>query len=361
MNSVVNKLIVAVFTVSVLILPFSPLSADELYQYVSLDNGIRIALCSPETILEYCTRRDEEGRLIFRLPEGGSYIFIEDTADPAIVNKGDGSFHPMRTEEVLAALDEIDVGSRVIGCELVVYILPYPRYGLLRSTASGNRIFLSPGVYEPSSYFTAYTVTHEFGHVFQFTYAPDDGSGRWETYLRIRGINDDERYTDSSEHRNRPREIFAEDFRYLFGGEDARYTDSIENPSLILPDCVDGLHDFFVSLLSPVVASAPDGAMPPHGGIVSFANYPNPFNPSTTIEFVFDQSAEASPREVELSIYRADGSLVRTLYRGTFSGTVFRAGWDGRDGGGFNAPSGVYFYRLLSGTARATGKMLLIR
>ncbi len=342
-------------------LPFSSLSAEGLYQYVTLDNGIRTALCSPETILEHCTIRDGEGRLIFRLPKGGSYLFIEDAADPAIVNKGDGSFHPMRMEEVLTALDEIDVGGGRIDCDLVVYILPYPRYGFLRSTASGNRIFLSPGVYEPSSYFTTYTVTHEFGHVFQHTHAPDDGSRRWETYLRIRGIYDDERYTDSSEHRDRPREIFAEDFRYLFGGARARYTDSIENPSLILPDCVDGLGEFFVSLLSPVVASAPDGATPPHGGIVSSANYPNPFNPSTTIEFVFDQSAGAAPREMELSIYRADGSLVRTLYRGGFSGTVFRAMWDGRDTGGFDAPSGVYFYRLRSGTAFSTGKMLLIR
>lgn len=357
----VNKVIAAFFIATVLILPISPLSADDLYRRVTLGNGIRTALCTPEAILEHCTVRDGEGRLIFKLPEGGSYLFIEDTADPAIVNKGDGSFHPMREEEVLGALDEIDVGGRRIDCDLVVYILPYPRYGFLRSTASGNRIFLCPGVYEPGICVTAYTVTHEFGHIFQHVYAPIGGSGRWENYLRTRGIYDDPHYTESSQHRDRPREIFAEDFRYLFGGENARYTDSIENSSLKLPDSVEGLEEFLVSLLSPVVASAPDGATPPYGGIVSSANYPNPFNPSTTIECVFDESFQSPPRHVELAIYRADGSLVRTLYRGAFSGAVFRAGWDGRDAGGRNAPSGVYFYRLRTCDAVAAGKMLLIR
>jgi hypothetical protein len=360
MKHSVNKVIAAFLLVTALTLPIAPSFAVDCYRRVALDNGIRIALCTPETILQHCTVRDGEGRLIFRLPDGGSYLFIEDTADPAIVNKGDGSFHPMREEDVLGALDEIDVGGRWIGCDIVVYLLPYPRCGFLRSTASGNRIFLSPGVYEPSVCVTAYTVTHEFGHVFQHAYAPT-GGGPWETYLRARGIDNDPRYSESSQHRDRPQEIFAEDFRYLFGGGSARYTDSIENPSLKLPNSVEGLEEFFVSLLSPVVASAPGRKAPPEGAIVSSTNYPNPFNPSTTIEFVFDEAAQSPPRNVELSIYRADGSLVRTLYRGSASGAVFRAGWDGRDGGGRAAPSGVYFYRLRSGGAVATGKMMLIR
>ncbi|HUV37316.1 MAG TPA: FlgD immunoglobulin-like domain containing protein, partial [Patescibacteria group bacterium] len=244
---------------------------------------------------------------------------------------------------------------------LVVYILPYPRYGFLGSSASGNTVFLSPGVCEPTGCFTAFTITHEFGHIFQHVFAPTDESGRWENYLRVRGIYDDPRYTESSQHRNRPREIFAEDFRYLFGGEEACYTHSLENSSLMLPDMVEGLEEFFISLLSPVVASAPDGETPPHDGIVSSANFPNPFNPSTTIEVLFGRPAEAAPHNVELSIYRADGSLVRTLYRGEVGGTVFRAGWDGRDASGAAAPSGVYFYRFRSGAEVATGKMLLVR
>lgn len=359
---VVNKSVIAALVVAALTLPFPRAApAQTLYDIVTCDNGIEAHVYSPETILGALTERDDEGRLIFKLPNGDRYLFIEDTSDPAIINKGDGSFHPMSVEEVLRALDMIDVQGRRIDCEITVYILPYPRYGILRSTASGNTIFLSPGVYEASTYFVAYTVTHEFGHVFQNTYLPESGADRWETYLRIRGIYGNPVYTDASLHCSRPREIFAEDFRYLFGGEEACYTHSIENPDLPLPDAVEGLEDLIVSVLSPIVASMPEHGAPHRGAIVSAANFPNPFNPSTTIEVTLNETAGAAPRDVEISIYRVDGSLVRTLYSGEAVGAVLRSTWNGRDARGADAPSGVYFYRVRSGSEFRTGKMLLIR
>jgi hypothetical protein len=357
-----NKSVIAVLAVIALTLPFPcPIFAEALYDIVLLDNGIEAQIYSPETILGALTERDDEGRLVFRLPNGDRYLFIEDTSDPAIINKGDGSFHPMSVEEVLRALDMIDVQGRRIECEIIVYILPYPRHGFLSSTATGNTIFLSPGVYEVSTYFVAFTVTHEFGHVFQHTYVHVSVADRWETYLRIRGIYNHPLYTDVSPHCNRPREIFAEDFRYLFGGEEACYTHSIENPYLSLPDQVEGLEAFIVSMLSPIVASMPEHGVPSREAIVSAVNFPNPFNPTTTIEVTLNEETGAVPCEVEISIYRVDGSLLRTLYHGEAGGAVFRATWDGRDTRGADAPSGVYFYRVRSGSEFRTGKMLLIR
>ncbi len=358
----VNKSVILTLAVVALALPFPCAApAQTLYDIFLCDNGIEAQVYSPETILGAMTERDDEGRLIFKLPNGDCYLFIEDTSDPAIINKGDGSFHPMKVDEVLRALDMIDVRGRRVECEITVYILPYPRYGYLRSTASGNTIFLSPGVYEASTYFVAFTVTHEFGHVFQHTYLPVSGADRWETYLRLRGICDNPMYTDASIHCSRPREIFAEDFRYLFGGEEACYTHSIENPDLPPPDEVEGLEAFIVSVLSPVVASMPEHGAPSRQTILSAANFPNPFNPSTTIEVTLNETAEAAPRDVDISIYRVDGSLVRTLYHGGVTGAVLSSTWDGRDARGADAPSGVYFYRVRSGSEFRTGKMLLVR
>ena len=47
---------------------------------------------------------------------------------------------------------------------------------------------------------------------------------------------------------NRPHEIFAEDFRALFGGPTANYSGTIENPGLVHPGAVPGLAAFFLNL-----------------------------------------------------------------------------------------------------------------
>jgi hypothetical protein len=85
-------------------------------------------------------------------------------------------------------------------------------------------------------------------------------------------------------------------------------------------------------------------------------NFPNPFNPSTTITFSLSQDAE-----VTLVIYSLRGKEVRTLVQGTRNAGVHVAHWDGRDGEGKPAGSGIYFYRLTSGDAVTTKKMLLVK
>lgn len=86
------------------------------------------------------------------------------------------------------------------------------------------------------------------------------------------------------------------------------------------------------------------------------ANYPNPFNPATTIEFVL-----AAPTTVQLSVYNVNGQLVRRLSRGVLDAGLHRVSWDGTDNRGHEVASGVYFYRLRTDIQTMTRKMLLLR
>lgn len=81
------------------------------------------------------------------------------------------------------------------------------------------------------------------------------------------------------------------------------------------------------------------------------ANYPNPFNPTTTIEFSLPETAP-----VTLNVYNVSGQLVSTLVRETLNAGVHRVNFDAT---GFS--SGVYFYRLEHDHGAITKKMLLLR
>ncbi len=85
-------------------------------------------------------------------------------------------------------------------------------------------------------------------------------------------------------------------------------------------------------------------------------NYPNPFNPSTTIRYGLD-----APAHVTLSIYDAAGRLVRVLVNDFRARDQYEIQWDGRNGAGWDAASGIYFYRLETGTYDVTKKMILLR
>jgi len=85
-------------------------------------------------------------------------------------------------------------------------------------------------------------------------------------------------------------------------------------------------------------------------------NHPNPFNPYTSIRYELPTSGR-----VLLSVYNVRGQLVRTLVGDFRNAGVYTATWDGRDGLGRSVSSGMYFYRLESGTFRETKKMLLMK
>ena len=84
--------------------------------------------------------------------------------------------------------------------------------------------------------------------------------------------------------------------------------------------------------------------------------YPNPFNPSTTIEFTLPEASD-----VTLDIYNSAGQKVRRLVSGRMSVGMHTAVWDGRDSGGGALASGVYFCRLNAGGRRQHIAMTLVK
>jgi len=86
------------------------------------------------------------------------------------------------------------------------------------------------------------------------------------------------------------------------------------------------------------------------------SNYPNPFNPSTIISF---DIAEAD--HVTLRIYNLLGQEVATLHDVFTVPGRYRVVWNATNAAGQKLPSGIYFYRVVSGKNSGTGKMVLLQ
>jgi hypothetical protein len=86
------------------------------------------------------------------------------------------------------------------------------------------------------------------------------------------------------------------------------------------------------------------------------ANRPNPFNPTTAIQFSLERGSN-----VDLKVYDTEGREVRTLHSGSLAAGPHTVTWDGTNAAGKDVSSGVYFYRLKAGEYENTKKMMLIR
>ena len=86
-------------------------------------------------------------------------------------------------------------------------------------------------------------------------------------------------------------------------------------------------------------------------------NYPNPFNPSTTINVFMEKISSG-----KLLIYNMNGKEVYSLHSGQFSSGITSYLWDGRDHIGNSVSSGTYLYQLIiDGNVVASQKMLLVK
>jgi len=86
-------------------------------------------------------------------------------------------------------------------------------------------------------------------------------------------------------------------------------------------------------------------------------NYPNPFNPSTSISF-----ALAEDSDVDLVIYNIKGEKVKTIFSDhVYSDRITSVVWEGDDESGKQVSSGVYFYKLKTGTKEFNKKMLMVK
>jgi hypothetical protein len=241
-----------------------------------------------------------------------------------------------------------EVTGNLRGLEVEIFVLPFPRRELLASSADGSSIYLSPGVQPLSDDQVHALVIHELGHVVHHQFLPDGDPG-WPVYRALRGITDETHFSGDALHRNRPHEIFAEDFRALFGGPRANYSRSIENSDLVYPSEVDGLCDFFTALTAE--NAGPSRTRP------ALESSPNPFRPSTTIRFVIP----AGRHDARLDVVSVEGRLVRRLLGKPLDGGEHAIVWDGRDGTGREVAAGVYFARIATGGASAVIRVVRSR
>jgi len=85
-------------------------------------------------------------------------------------------------------------------------------------------------------------------------------------------------------------------------------------------------------------------------------NYPNPFNPSTNIQYEVPHHAH-----VEIAIFNVNGQRVRTLVNATKAAGVYTVTWDGTSESGDRVSSGMYFYRMTAGDYVQSRKMILLK
>jgi tetratricopeptide (TPR) repeat protein len=89
---------------------------------------------------------------------------------------------------------------------------------------------------------------------------------------------------------------------------------------------------------------------------ISISNYPNPFNPTTIIEYNLPIESN-----VKLEVYNSLGQLVNVLVDGNQSAGRQRVTWNGKDSFGNSVSSGIYFYRIKTNSLSQIRKMILLK
>jgi hypothetical protein len=85
-------------------------------------------------------------------------------------------------------------------------------------------------------------------------------------------------------------------------------------------------------------------------------NFPNPFNPETTINYSLKENTKVS-----LNIYNIKGQLVKVLVNDFQDAGEHSVIWNGIDSNGNRVGSGIYFYKFKAGDFQKIRKMVLIK
>jgi len=90
-------------------------------------------------------------------------------------------------------------------------------------------------------------------------------------------------------------------------------------------------------------------------------NYPNPFNPTTTISFIVSGEQKNTLTQVNIDIYNIIGQKVKNLVDRKLPPGEYQVEWAGKDNSGSVVSSGVYFYQMKTPDYTEVKKMLLLK
>jgi len=107
--------------------------------------------------------------------------------------------------------------------------------------------------------------------------------------------------------------------------------------------------------VEPQMSTDVAASQPPRGYRL-LPNAPNPFKPTTRIAFEIPNAGRVS-----VTVFDARGRAVALLTDSAYPAGLFEVAWDGTDGAGRAAPSGVCFARMTAGSFEATRRLVLLR
>jgi hypothetical protein len=99
-----------------------------------------------------------------------------------------------------------------------------------------------------------------------------------------------------------------------------------------------------------------DNENPTFEKLLTASNFPNPFNPETTIEYSIPEAGQ-----IEISIFNLRGQKVNTLVNTVMTKGSHSVVWDGTDSMGQSVTSGIYMYRIVTNNASITKKIVLMK
>ncbi len=120
---------------------------------------------------------------------------------------------------------------------------------------------------------------------------------------------------------------------------------------MMMPDDV---YATFMANWFPIVSVDENTTLPTEFALAN--NYPNPFNPSTSIAFDVPTSSE-----VMITVYNVLGQKVIDLVNSDYAAGTYNVTWNGVDAAGTPVSSGLYMYKMTAGNFSATSKMLYLK
>jgi hypothetical protein len=109
----------------------------------------------------------------------------------------------------------------------------------------------------------------------------------------------------------------------------------------------------YLADFTPVANDDPENNLSP---MILLGNYPNPFNPNTTIAF-----RVKSPQPIQIEIYNTKGQIIRTLKKDVKVSGDNNLIWNAKDENGRKVAAGLYLYNIKGGKFTSSKKMILLK